>query len=109
MKTSVLISALVAILIFASANVFGGKPQCTMPFYTAKGIVEIPVKVEEAPDSLPECVKSCIYKRHQEWCCLVEKQFDLSMISKTEPDAEDVAINTRQIFEEIINFPVARK
>jgi hypothetical protein len=109
MKTSELISALVAILIFASANVFGGKPQCTMPYYTAKGIVEIPVKVEEASDSLPECVKVCIFKHQQEWCCLVERQFDLSTISKTDPDADDVVINTRQIFKEIMKLHMASK
>jgi hypothetical protein len=109
MKTSVFFSVLVAMLMFASANVFGGKPQCTITFYTANGIIEIPVKVEEAPDSLPECVKICTLKRKQEWCCLVAMQFNLSKISKTEPDANDVVINTRQIFEEIMNSPVARK
>jgi hypothetical protein len=109
MKTSVLFSVLVATLMFASANVFGGKPQCTMPFYTAKGIVQIQVKVEETPDSLPDCVKLSIEKRHQEWCCLVAMQFDLSTISKTEQDADDVIINTRQIFKQIQNPPIARK
>lgn len=109
MKTKVISTALICMMIFASANVFAGKPQSTMPFYTLKGIVEIPVKVEEAPDSLPDVVKLFNTRNAEEVKCLVHTQFDLSKISKPEPDADDVVINTQRIFAEMRYREYARR
>lgn len=109
MKTRIITAVLISMLMFASASVFGGKPQRTMSFYTLNGIVEIPVKVEEAPDSLPAIVKEAIAQHAEEMHSLVYLQFDLSGISKPEPDADDVAINTCKIFEEMRYREFARK
>lgn len=109
MKTKVITAVLISMLMFASASVFGGKPQRTMLFHTLNGFVEIPIKVEEAPDSLPVAVKVAIAQHAEEMHSLVHEQFDLSLISKPEPDANDVAINTCKIFEEMRYREFARK
>lgn len=110
MKTRIITTVLISMMMFASVNVFGGKPLRTMSFYSFKGIVEIPVKVEEAPDSLPVVVKVAILRNQVETRCnSVTMQFDLSQITKPEPDADDVAINLSQIFEELRYSEFARK
>jgi hypothetical protein len=110
MKTRIITTVLISMMMFASVNVFGGKPLRTMSFYSFKGIVEIPVKVEEAPDSLPVVVKVAILRNQVETRChAVTTQFDLSQITKPEPDTDDVAINTRHIFEELRYREFARK
>jgi hypothetical protein len=110
MKTRIITTVLISMMMFASVNVFGGKPLRTMSFYSFKGIVEIPVKVEEAPDSLPVVVKVAILRNQVETRCnAVTMQFDLSQITKPEPDADDVAINLSQIFEELRYREFARK
>ena len=110
MKTKVLATVLISIMMFTSVNVFGGKPQRTMSFYTVSGIVKIPVKVEEAVDSLPIVVKVVMMKKETEVRCqAVTMQFDLSQISKPEEDADDVTINTRQIFDELRYREYARR
>lgn len=110
MKTRMITTVLISMMMFASVNVFGGKPLRTMSFYSLRGIVEIPVKVEEAPDSLPAVVKVAIIRNQIESRCnAVNMQFDLSQITKPEPDADDVAINTKQVFEELRYREFARK
>ncbi len=109
MKTRVITTVLISMLMLASACVFGGKPQGTMMFRTLNGLVEIPVKVEEAPDSLPAVVKVAMTQHAEDMHSLVHVQFDLSLISKPEPDADDVAINTCKIFEELRNCEYTRR
>lgn len=109
MKTKMLTIVLVALMGLACLPVLAGNPPCTMPFYTAKGIIRIPVKVEEACDSLPCCVKDLICKRQQQMHCLVTLQFDLSQITKPEADADDVTIDTRAIFEALRYTEFAHK
>lgn len=109
MKTRIITTVLISMMMFASVNVFGAKPQRTMLFRTLNGFVEIPIKVEEAPDSLPAAVKDAIAQHAEEMHSLVHVQFDLSLISKTEPDVDDVAINTCKIFEEMRYREFARK
>lgn len=99
MKTKMLSLVLVALMNLASVSVLAGSPPGTMPFCTANGVIRIPVKVEEAPDSLPCCVKDAIIKRQQQMHCLITMQFDLSQITKPEADADDVTIDTRTLFE----------
>ncbi|MEE4176463.1 MAG: hypothetical protein V2I46_03045 [Bacteroides sp.] len=110
MKTKILIPVLISMMMFASVNVFGGKPQRTMSFYSVSGIVKIPVKVEEIPDSLPEMVKVMMMEKQTEVRCFaLQMQFDLSQISKPEEEADDVTINTRQIFDELRYREYARR
>ncbi|MEE4178426.1 MAG: hypothetical protein V2I46_13050 [Bacteroides sp.] len=109
MKTKVLTLVMVALMGLASVSALAGSPPCTMPFYTANGIIRIPVKVEETCDSLPCCVKDLICKRQQQMHCLVTLQFDLSQITKTEADADDVTIDTQAIFQALRYNEYARK
>lgn len=110
MKTKILIPVLTFLMMFASVNVFGGKPQRTMTFYGVNGMIKIPVKVEEAPDSLPEIVKVVMLEKLNEARCFaLSMQFDLSQISKPEEEANDVTINTRQIFDELRYREYARR
>ena len=109
MKTKVLTLVLVALMGLASLPALAGKPPCTMAFRTAKGVVFIPVKVEEACDSLPCCVKNLIFQRQHHINCLVTMQFDLSQITKPEPDADDVTIDTRALFEALQYNELARR
>lgn len=110
MKTKVLTTVLVFLMMFASVNVFGGKPQHTMTFYTVSGMVKIPVKVEEAPDSLPEVVVVKMMKMETDARCFaMTMQFDLSQISKPEEEANDVTIDTRRIFDELRYREFARR
>ncbi|MDX9942765.1 MAG: hypothetical protein RBS53_11150 [Bacteroidales bacterium] len=110
MKTKVLATVLISMMVFASVNVFGGKPQRRMTFYIAGGMVKIPVKVEEAPDSLPEAVVVKMLKMEADARCqALTLQFDLSLISKPEKDADDVTIDTRKIFDELRYREFARR
>jgi|GEM_PF-871362 len=110
MKTQILTTALTFALMFASASVFAGKPQNFMPFYGKNGIVNLPVKVEEAPDSLPVFVKVATLRNQIEARSnAATMQFDLSQITKPEPDADDVIIDTRHIFDELRYREFARK
>ena len=110
MKTRILTIAFALALVVASAGAFAAKPQSFMNFYTSQGTFLVPVKVEEPTDSLPEAVKLAILSKKTEApTSLTFVKFDLSAITKPEPDADDVVIDTKRIFEELRYREIANK
>jgi hypothetical protein len=103
MKTKVKTLATLLLMLVAFTGQ-AGSPQKTISIYEIKGkTVEIPVKVEEAPDTIPAGFVAAFEKeRSDNYSSLLSKQFDLSQISKPEADADDITINTRAIFVETI-------
>lgn len=110
MKTRILTVVFAFALVVASAGAFAAKPQSFMNFHTNEGTFQLPVKVEEPTDSLPEVVKLAILSQKVESpVCLTFIKFDVSAITKPEPDADDVVIDTKKIFEELRYREIANK
>lgn len=81
------------ILMFAVGSAFASSPKRTLTIFDINGkSVEIPIKTETAPDSVP------IVQRES----MSSIYFDLSRMTKPEPDADDITIDTREIFLEIV-------
>jgi hypothetical protein len=103
MKTKPVILA--TILVFAAILATqAATPQKTMTIFGINGrSVEMPIKVEEAVDDMPvELAMALEAEREQRIDSLLNQRFDLSQITKPEPDADDITINTRAIFIETI-------
>jgi hypothetical protein len=103
MKTKVT-TLITLVLMLAAFAGYAGTPQKTISIFGINGrTVEIPVKVEEAPDTIPYSFDASLeQERKMEYETLLTQQFDLSKITKPEPDADDITINTRAIFVETI-------
>ncbi len=103
MKT-ITITLTTLILMMLAMTAHAGAPQKSTVLFDIRGMkVEMPVKVEEAPDTIPASLAMAIEEEQsKEYASLRTKQFDLSQMSKPEADADDVTINTRAIFVEII-------
>lgn len=103
MKTKV--KTLATLLLMLAAFVgHAGTPQKTVSIYGIRGTtVQIPVKAEVAPDTIPAIFVADLEKEKSDsYDRLLSQQFDLSQITKPEPDADDITINTRAIFVETI-------
>ena len=103
MKTKVKTLATLLLMLAAFAG-HADTPQNTISIYGILGkTVEIPVKAEVAPDTIPAIFVADLEKEQCEtYSRLLSQQFDLSQITKPEPDADDITINTRAIFVEAI-------
>jgi hypothetical protein len=109
MKTRMLIIA--TMLLFSIASQ-AGSPQRSLTIFGINGRnVEIPVKVEEAHDSVPAAIAEIFREMEaNRRDSLINHQFDLSNMSRPEPDADDVTIDTRGIFREsIVRYPYTWK
>ncbi len=95
------LTAIVMILFYVS----GYSETPTLSIFGINGVtVEIPIKLEEASDSIPPEISSALADaRAIERRSLYTRQFDLSVMSRPEKDANDVSIDTRTIFLEIMN------
>ena len=68
-------------------------------------VVEIPVKLEEAIDSIPSEISVALAtEKETERKSLVSTQFDISRMARPEQEADDVSIDTRAIFQELIGI-----
>ena len=109
MKTKTLIIA--TMLLFSIASQ-AGNPQRSLTIFGINGRnVEIPVKVEDAQDSVPIEIAG-VYREMEakRKDSLINHQFDLSKMSRPEPDADDITIDTRRIFwETIMRYPFTGK
>lgn len=103
MKTKVT-TLVTLILMLAAFAAQAGTPQKTISVFTLNPkAVEVPVKTEVAPDTIPAgFVLAMEQERYAEYETLLNQQFDLSKITKPEADADDITINTRAIFVETI-------
>jgi hypothetical protein len=89
MKTKITFTSIIFLILFVLSGV-ASTP--TLTFYGIKGaVVEIPVKLEEATDSIPyEIAESYNEIKKEERKRLVNRQFDLRNMSKPETDLDDV-------------------
>lgn len=89
-------------LIFYAVSGIASTP--TLTFFGANGLmVEIPIKIEEASDSIPaEIMQLHVDEQKAERNQLYEKQFDIRGLSRPEADADDVTIDTRSIYLDIL-------
>lgn len=108
MKAHVIFVTMGLILTLASTNVYQENPVKAC-FYVIDGIVEIPVKADDSIESLPDCVKSIAIRDRAEYLNIVNTQFDLSTITKPEPDADDVTIDTKQIFQDLMFQQISKE
>jgi len=101
MKTRLFLLTTYFMMIIVSSGMAAVKQ---VTYYIANDVaVEIPVVIEDAPDSVPACVASAFAAEKQiERRMLVWKQFDISQLSAPEPDADDIVIDTRAIFLQIM-------
>lgn len=101
MKSRHQILAAIFLILFISSGI-ASTP--TLTFFGANGVmVEIPIKIEEASDSIPyEIMQAHANEQRAERNQLYEKQFDLRGLSKPEADADDVTIDTRSIYLDIL-------
>lgn len=108
MKSKHQILAAIFLIIFSVSGI-AGTP--TLTFFGANGsIIEIPVKLEEATDSIPEEITEAYVSQKQlERQRISEKQFDIRELSRPEADANDVTIDTRSIFLDILFQDISAK
>lgn len=108
MKSKHQILAAIFLIIFATSGI-AGTP--TLTFFGANGsIIEIPVKLEEATDSIPqEIAEAYVSQKQLERERISEMQFDIRGLSRPEADANDVTIDTHSIFLEILFQNISAK
>lgn len=101
MKTKQFTLAAIMMILF---YVSGYSETPTLSIFDINGVtVEIPIKLEEASDSIPPEISSALADvRACERRSLYTRQFDLSLLSRPEKDADDVCIDTRAIFQTIM-------
>jgi hypothetical protein len=90
MKTKITFTSIIFLMVFILSGV---ATTPTFTFYGIKGkVVEIPVKLEEATDSIPGAIAEAIDEiQKAERQDLVDKQFDIRGLARPEDDTEDVA------------------
>lgn len=110
MKTKNLTLATLLLLVF-SAGTFAGEPLRTIPFFGIDGTVfEMPVKSEEAVDSLPFNLSEVLREIEMENTRNSSYgQLDISNLVKPEEDADDVDIDLKSIYKSLMNLPQAKK
>lgn len=101
MKTRLFLLTTFFVMIIVSSGVAAVK---NVTYYVSNDVaVEIPVVIEDAPDSVPAGASSVFAAEKQlARRMLVWKQFDISQLSMPEPDADDIVIDTRAIFLQIM-------
>ena len=90
MKTKITFTSFIFLMFFILSGV-ASTP--TLTFYGIKGkVVEIPIKSEEATDSIPKDIAEAIEEiKKAERKELIDKQYDIRSLSRPEEDVEDVA------------------
>lgn len=103
------IAILWGILMLSSFSSLAGKPQKVLTFFAPEWIMmEIPVKdevAEEFPYEMSLLMKQ-VYQSYKD--SIINQQFDLGDMIKPEPDANDMEIDTRAVFREVMGTHASR-
>lgn len=110
MKTRILNLAIVVLLLLGGAKVLAGKPVYFLEFYGKNGIVYLPVKVEEATDSIPPEILDAMQAQPNEIKTdLVHSQIDLAPLTKPEPEVADEIPDQVHLCEKVRYIKLVRK